>query len=165
MSLVRQLRHWFVLPGAAHRAFDAPTMRAIAEAIRAGEARHQGEVRFAVEAALPWSYLRRDAPTRQRALMAFAKLGVWDTEHNSGVLLYLNLADRDVEIIADRGVAHRVGTARWEAICQAMEAEFRARRWREGALQGIARVHEALAEVLPAEGERRNEVSDRPVIL
>ena len=108
MSLARQLRHWFVLPGAAHRAFDAPTMRAIAEAIRAGEARHQGEVRFAVEAALPWSYLRRDAPTRQRALMAFAKLGVWDTEHNNGVLIYLLLADRRIEVLADRGLHQRV---------------------------------------------------------
>jgi len=165
MTLGRHLRHWFMLPRAAQRVFTPAVMQAIAAAIRAGEARHQGEVRFAVEAALPWSYLRRNAPARQRAVMAFSKLGVWDTEHNSGVLIYLNLADRDVEIVADRGVAHRVGAARWEQICKAMEAEFRAGHWREGALQGIALVHDALAEVLPAQGVRDNEVPDRPVIL
>ncbi len=165
MKLGRSLRHLFMLPHAAQRAFTPEVMQAIGAAIHAGEARHLGEIRFAVEAAMPWSYLRRNAPTRQRAVMAFGKLGVWDTEHNSGVLIYLNLADRDVEIVADRGVAHRVGAARWEQICKTMEAEFRARRWRDGALQGIALVHDALAEVLPAQGVRENEVPDRPVIL
>ncbi len=165
MSIARMLRHLLVVPGAARRAFPRASLQAIGEAIRAGESRHRGEVRFAVEDALPWSYLRRNAAPRERALMVFGKLGVWDTEDNSGVLIYVNLADHDVEIVADRGVAHRVGAQRWEHICKTMETEFRAGRWREGALAGISAVHDALAEVAPANGPRSNEVSDRPVVL
>lgn len=165
MKLVRALRHLFRVPGGARRAFTPDVMKAIGEAIGTGESRHRGEIRFAVEDALPLSYLERDATPRERALAVFAKLRVWDTEHNTGVLVYLNFADHDVEIVADRGIAQAVGAARWEAICQAMEAEFRGRRWREGAVAGICAINDALSEVVPAEGARANEMPDRPVIL
>src|SRR5258708_39150799 len=110
-----------------------------------GEAGHRGEIRFAIEAALPWSYLRRNAPTRERALMVFAKLRVWDTEHNNGVLLYVNLADRAVEIIADRGIAAKVPRATWQAICHAAHDQFRQSRIEAGATAAIEAIGAGLA--------------------
>lgn len=165
MKLARTFRHVFGARGAARRAFTPEVLQAIAEAIRSGEVRHLGEIRFAVEAALPLSYLNRGAAPRERALMVFSKLRVWDTEHNAGVLVYVDFADHDVEIIADRGVAHLVGATRWENICRAIEADFRAGRWREGAVAGIVAVHDAVAAVLPATGPRANEIPDDPILL
>ncbi len=166
MNPRRWLRHWFTPRFVVRRRFGTATLAAMRAAIADGETRHDGELRFAVEGAMPWSYLARDAHPRERAVMAFAKLRVWDTARNTGVLIYVNLADRDVEIVADRGVAHAVGKARWQAICSEMEAAFAQGRWREGALGGIAAVHAALAEVAPpVAGDAGNELPDRPVVL
>lgn len=165
MRLMRWWRHLWTGTRALERRFDGATLHAIEAAIVEGERRHGGEVRWVAEARLPSSYLRRNAPVRERAVMVFAKERVWDTAQNSGVLIYLNLAERDVEIVADRGVAHRVGEARWERICRMMEAEFSAGRWREGALKGIVAVNDALAEVLPGASEQRNELSNAPRLM
>jgi LemA protein len=93
---------------------------------------HRGELRFVVEAGLPPAALWRDTSPRQRAAELFASERVWDTEENSGILIYVELADRRVEILADRGIAARVAQAEWDAICRAMEQAFGAGRWREG---------------------------------
>ncbi|HEU4621963.1 MAG TPA: TPM domain-containing protein [Burkholderiaceae bacterium] len=164
-QLMRWLRHACWPQWRAARCFDHGTLKAIAAAIADGERAHDGQVRFAVEGGLPASYLLRRASPRERAVRAFAKLHVWDTERNTGVLIYVNLADRDVEIVADRGVAHTVGHARWEAICQAMETKFRAGRWREGAMAGVQAVSAVLTEVAPRRVDSSDEVSNRPVML
>ena len=101
MSVGRWVRHWFKTPYAVRRTFDEQALERIAQAIAASEATHGGEIRFAVEPALPWSYLKRDAPARERAAMVFSKLRVWDTEQNNGVLIYVELADHSIEIVAD----------------------------------------------------------------
>src|SRR5512144_2813192 len=124
MSVVRWLRHWFKTPYAVRRAFSEPALERIQQAIADSERTHSGEIRFAVGAALPWSNLKRDAPARQRAAMVFAKLRVWDTEQNNGVLIYVELADRSIEIVADRGVARSVSRARWEAVCTETRDHF-----------------------------------------
>jgi uncharacterized membrane protein len=103
---------------------------------------------------------------RERALEVFGLLRVWDTEDNAGVLVYLLLADRDVEIVADRGVHRRVGSGEWEAVCRGMEAEFRAGRFAEGAGAGIARINALLEAHFPRQaGDAAGELPDRPVIL
>ena len=108
---------------------------------------------------------RRFRP-RQRAIEVFSQLRMWDTEHNSGVLIYLLLAERHVEIVADRGVHARVGDAGWQAICREMEAAFRAGEYEQGVLVGIARITALLAEHFPAEGiPKPNKLPDAPVIL
>jgi uncharacterized membrane protein len=167
MRLYRWLRHLLATPLMVRRAFPPPTLARIAEAIARSEARHSGEIRFAVEAALPWSYLRRDAPVRERALMAFSKLRVWDTEQNNGVLIYVALADHGIEIVADRGIARHVARPQWQAICDAMRERFRAGDFEGGALIGVERVGELLARFFPlAQGERSpNELPDSPAVL
>lgn len=167
MRLVRWLRHLLATPLAVRRAFPEATLGRIEEAIARTETRHTGEIRFAVEAALPWSYLRRDAPVRERALMVFSKLRVWDTERNNGVLIYVELADHGIEIVADRGIARHVTREEWLAICEAMRQRFRAGDFEGGALIGIERVGDKLAEFFPqAEGAANpDELSNRPAVV
>src|ERR687891_2154184 len=108
------------------RIFPPSVLAAIERTIKAAEGTHSGQVRFVVEGALDGAPLFRDQSARERALDVFSHLRIWDTAHNNGVLIYLLLADRDVEIVADRGIDAKVGTANWEKICKAMETDFRA---------------------------------------
>jgi uncharacterized membrane protein len=140
-------------------------LAAIEAAIKAGEATHSGQVRFVVEGALDGRPLFRNQPARERALDIFSELRIWDTAHNNGVLIYLLLADRDVEIVADRGIDAKVGTAGWEKICAAMEVDFRARNFEGGAIKGIAAVSHALAAHFPRSGGGVNELPDAPVVI
>jgi uncharacterized membrane protein len=167
MRINRLLKHWFATPGSLRRAFPAPVLDRITAAIGRAEAATSGEIRFAMEAALPWSYLRRDAPARQRALMVFSKLRVWDTEHNNGVLLYVDLADRSVEIVADRGIARHVPTAEWDAICSSLRAAYRKGAYDAGTVAAIEAIGAVLARFFPlARGEDNpDELSNRPVSL
>ena len=165
MNLKRLWRHLSMPAWRVRRAFPAATLAAIETAIRATEAAHTGQICFAVEAALDIGPLLQDRSARHRALDVFAQLRVWDTEHNNGVLIYLLLADHDVEILADRGIHARVGADGWERICRTMEQAFRAGRLDDGVLQGIRAVGEQLARHYPGQGARGNELSDQPVVL
>ncbi|MDO8706138.1 MAG: TPM domain-containing protein [Sulfuricaulis sp.] len=165
MSLLRVLRHLIMPPWRVRLALPARTLRAIETAIHECETTHAGEIRFAVESALPLFPLLRGQMARARALEVFSHLQVWDTEYNNGVLIYLLLADHDVEIIADRGVHARVGSEGWEKICREMEALFREGKFEAGVLHGIHTVSGHLVRHYPARGKSRNELDDKPVIL
>jgi uncharacterized membrane protein len=165
MDFTRIIRHLSTPTRAVRRVLPLSAMRAIAEAIRQGETRHSGEIRFAVESALDLPPLLHGQSPRERACEVFAQLRVWDTAENNGVLIYLLLADRQVEIVADRGVHARVGAGGWEAICQRMEGELRAGRFEAGVLEGIHAVTEILVREYPASGPNTNELPDQPVVL
>ncbi|TMH88446.1 MAG: hypothetical protein E6H44_09530 [Betaproteobacteria bacterium] len=162
MDLARIARHLFVLPAAARRAFPPGSLDAIEKAIREAERTHAGQIRFAVESALDVAMLLRGGSARERALEVFSQLRVWDTEHNNGVLIYLLLAERDVEIVADRGIHARTGP-QWEEVCRAMEAELRQGNYEKAVTDGIRAVARHLARHFP--GSRANELPDRPVVL
>ena len=149
----------------ARRIFSRKVLDRIEQAIKAGEATHSGQVRFVVEGALDGAALFRDQDARARALDIFSHLRIWDTAHNNGVLIYLLLADRDVEIIADRGIDALVGAAGWEKICGEMEADFRAGRFEAGVVKGIAAVSKELAAYFPQSGSHLNELPDKPVVI
>jgi len=163
-KFARIWRHFGVGSRAVQRAFPRDALEVIAGATFAVEARQAGEIRFAVEHSLPFRRLWRGVTPRQRAIEVFAQLGVWDTRDNNGVLIYLLLADRDVEIVADRGLAG-VPQAEWERCCAAMESHFREGRFREGALGGIAAVADVLARHAPGGLDAGNELPDRPAVL
>jgi uncharacterized membrane protein len=167
MKPTRLLRHLFATQWGTRRLFPASTLDAIEEAIGRGEKAHAGEIRFAIETSLPLPDIWSDISPRQHAQAVFAHLGVWNTELNNGVLIYLQLADRDVEIIADRGLAERVTPAEWEAVCRLMEEHFRAGRFREGSVAGVEAVGSLLARHFPAQAGRPsgNELPDRPALL
>ena len=150
--------HWLAL-----RAFPRATLKQIEAAIKASERQHDGELRFAVEASLPFHFLR--TTTRRRAEALFAQLGVWDTERNSGVLIYVQLVDRRIEIVADRGISAKVEQSEWSAICHRMEQSFKRGQYAEGALEAIEAVTRLLARHFPPRGRNPNELPDKPVVL
>ncbi|MBI2318327.1 MAG: TPM domain-containing protein [Betaproteobacteria bacterium] len=147
------------------RAFPARSLRAIEGAIAEQEGRHMGELRFAVEASLPFDALIQGVSARDRAVELFGRLRVWDTEHNSGVLVYLLLAERDVEIVADRGIHARVGSGLWEEICGRMQAAFARGQFEQGAIAGLRAISDLLAAHFPPSGENPNELPDKPLVI
>jgi uncharacterized membrane protein len=140
-------------------------MSAIEQAIQQSEMRHRGQIRFAVESVLHWRRLVRDESASERALDIFSRLRVWDTAENNGVLIYLLLADRHVEIVADRGVHARVGAEGWDPICRRMEQHFSAGRFEAGVKQGIQAITDLLTQEYPATTSAVNELPDPPVVL
>lgn len=166
MQFQRLIRHIGFAPWRVRQAFPRATLQAIANAIRAAEQQHGGEIRFAVEGAFDLPELWRGLTPRARAIEVFSHLHVWDTEHNDGVLIYLLLAERDVEIVADRGIHRLVDTGEWEQVCRSMEALLRQGHYQAAALQGVAEVSTLLARHAPLQaGEKRNELPDWPVVL
>jgi uncharacterized membrane protein len=167
MQLGRWFRHLSMTRRGLYRAFPPSTLDAIEEAITRAEQRHAGEIRFAIEAALePGDAWLGRAP-RDRALEVFAGLGVWDTEANVGVLVYVLLADHDVEIVADRGFNGRVSHQEWQVVCDLMDAHFKARRFEEGGVAGVEAIAALIERHYPlGEGGRsRDELPNRPTFL
>src|SRR5687768_9626395 len=134
MSLARAFRHLFAAPWVTRRAFPPDTLDRIQAAIGSSERRHRGEIRCSIEAPLDFLPVARGLTPRERALQVFSMLRVWDTEENSGVLIYVQLVDRDLEIVADRGIAARIAQPEWDAICARIETAFASGRFEEGAL-------------------------------
>ena len=166
MNLARILRHLGTGRLALRRLFPDSALAAIEQAIESSEISHSGEIRFAVEPGLNLLSLLKDQPARERAIEVFSELGVWDTEHNNGVLIYLLVADRDVEIVADRGINVKVGREKWELICQEMESAFSQGKFEAGVIAGVRAVGARLREHFPSEQrEQKNELADSPVIL
>jgi uncharacterized membrane protein len=161
----RVLRHLFTTRWHLERSFPRATLAAIEAAIRETEKQHSGELRFAIESRLDIARLRTGLDARTRAHELFALLRVWDTHANNGVLIYLLLAERDIEIVADRGFMGKVAEAEWEAICHEMEARFRAGRFEEGTRVAIERVSELIARHFPPLPGDRNELPDAPVVI
>ncbi|MCW5663805.1 MAG: TPM domain-containing protein [Piscinibacter sp.] len=165
MDLARLLHHLATTSARVRRAFPASALRSIEQAIAASEATHAGELRFVVEGALDGLPLLRGQTARERAIELFARLHVWDTEHNTGVLIYVLLADRRVEIVADRGIHARAGAEAWSAICRGMEADFGAGDFGRGAVQGIEAVTQLVTRHFPLASGDRNELPDAPLLL
>jgi uncharacterized membrane protein len=165
VTMKRLFRHLLTPAWRTRHVFPPHDLRIIEQAIRTSESSHGGEIRFAIEAALDLWPLLRGQTARERALQLFSDLRVWDTERNNGVLIYLLLADRDVEIVADRGIHARVGAAAWEAICRAMEAAFRAGNFADGAITGVAAAGRLLAQHYPRKPGDRNELPNKPELI
>jgi uncharacterized membrane protein len=169
MDLRRLVRHAAATHWRTRRRFPAATLDAIESAIGRAEQAHAGEIRFAIETALTPLHVINDVDSRGRALELFALLRVWDTEYNNGVLIYVQLADRKVEIVADRGLQERVGGAEWAAVCRLMEEHYRAGRFERGSVAGVEAVGGLLARHYPAQERQaqqsHNQLPDRPTLL
>src|SRR5277367_3784603 len=157
MGIKRIGKHLVEHKWRVRRVFPRQALDLIEQAIKAGEATHSGQIRFVVEGSLDGKPLFSGQSARERALDIFSHLRIWDTAHNNGVLIYLLLADREVEIIADRGIDAHVGAAGWAKICAGMEAEFKVGNFEGGVIKGIEAVSRELARYFPAHGSHRNE--------
>lgn len=169
MRIARLVRHAAATHWRTRLKFPERTLDAIEAAIGQAERTHGGEIRFTIETALPPLHVASDLTPRARALQVFAQLRVWDTELNNGVLIYVLIADRSVEIVADRGVAARVPQAEWDTVCRMMEEHFRAGRFEAGSVAGVGAVGALLARHFPAAAARSssvgNQLPDRPTLL
>ncbi|MHA6204414.1 TPM domain-containing protein [Dyella soli] len=153
---------WFQL----RRRFPQSLLDEMAQAIGEGERGHRGEIRFAIESRLAPLAVLEGLDAHQRARQVFAQLQVWDTEHNSGVLLYVLMAEHRIVIIADRGIAAVVTQSEWDAIRDHMLARFAQGAWRDGCLEGIAEAHALLRRHFPGNDKARpDELPDQPVLL
>ena len=165
MEISRFIKHLFFTDLQVQRAFPSASLDAIEKAIQSSEQTHGGEIRFVVEASLEGAPLWKGQSTRERAIDVFSQLRIWDTEGNNGVLIYLLLADRSVEIIADRGIHTRTGSTPWVVICRAMELAFSKSEFLPGTLTGIASIAKVIGQHFPAQDKRTNELPDIPVVL
>jgi uncharacterized membrane protein len=165
MSAIRILRHLCATRAGTRRRFSDAVDSSIESAIRDAEKRCSGEIRFAVETALGIGALWARITPRERALQVFSELGVWDTELRNGVLIYILVADRDVEIVADRAAAARVTAAEWEAVCRLIEGHFRAGRFEAGSVEGVAAVGGLLERHFPHPRADRDELPNQPALL
>jgi len=165
MNTARMLRHLLTPGWLAHRAFRPADVAAITAAVAASEDSHRGELCIVAEGPLPIGRLLDDQSARARALDLFGRLGVWDTRENCGILVYIQLVDRRVEVLADRGIAAKLGEADWASICRDMEAAFKSGAFRRGVLDAVERITRLLALHFPARGKKANELPDKPVLL
>ena len=162
---MRALRHLLATKLGTRRRFSVDVLGAVEAAIAAAELRTSGEIRFAIETALEIADLRAGKSPRERACEVFAELGVWDSELRNGVLIYVLMADRDVEIVADRGAAGRVPPEDWEQACRLMEEHFHAGRFQQGSVAGVAAVGALLEKHFPARTVERDEQPNQPALL
>ena len=171
MNIRRIARHLLVTDGQVGRAFPASALHKIEQAIKGSETAHVGEIRFAVEGGLDGAPLFKGQTARERALELFSQLRVWDTQHNTGVLIYLLLADRAVEIVADRGIDAKVDAQAWSEVCRQMETAFRQSNFEGGVVSGVQAVTQQLMQHFPNDNrdrhdsDDRNELPDKPVVL
>ena len=165
-KLTRILRHRWLDERDASRALGSAALGRIEQRVQQSERGHTGELRVCVEASLPLSYLWRGATARERAVTMFGKLRVWDTEQNNGVLIYLLLAERKIEIVADRGLSREVEEARWQLILNGMAEVFRTGDYEAGLRQAIDAVDDLLRRHFPlaAGAFNSNELPDAPDI-
>ena len=168
--LQRSVKHVWLDRSDTHRAIGPATLQRLRDAVTASERSHSGEIRIFVEAGLPLAYVLRNSPTshlvRQRALALFSELRVWDTAGNNGVLIYLLLAERKIEIVADRGLNDLVEEKTWQALLATMKDDFAGGRFEEGLMQALTAVSALLHQHFPlASGQRHpNELPDTPVL-
>lgn len=165
MNIRRFLKHFWLGSSAVKRCLSNRALVNIEQVIKQGEQEHAGQICFAVEASLDWHDLWMNKTARQRAIEVFSQLRIWDTEQNNGVLIYLLLADHDVEVVVDRGVNSEAGKQVWETICHDMEKAFHNGEFEQGIVEGIRRTSQHLAERYPNAGENINELPDKPVLL
>ena len=165
MNTQRIARHLLMTDGRVTRTFGRSSLNKIEAAIKAGEAEHVGEIRFAVEGGLDGTPLFKGQSARERAIELFSQLRVWDTQQNTGVLIYLLLADRAVEIVADRGIHAKVDSHEWSKVCRQMEAAFKQSDFEGGVVSGVQAVTRHLTQHFPSDSHDRNELPDKPVVL
>ncbi|GGB97723.1 membrane protein [Oxalicibacterium flavum] len=161
----RALRHLTSTRFSGRKAFPCEALRAIQHAIEAGEARHRAEIRLIVEAGLSFSDIVAGIGARDRAHELFSQYRIWDTEENSGILIYIDLADHQVEIVADRGVTRLISEQQWQSVCRAMTEGFARGDYRDGVIAGLRQLNDLLQACLPEGDPQPDQLSNKPILL
>jgi uncharacterized membrane protein len=165
--IARILRHWLAFSWRVKPILSASERERIADIIEASEKNHTAEIAVAIEARLPWTYLKRNACARERAWNAFGKMQVWDTPQNNGVLIYLLWADKRIEIVADRALAQVIPQSQWSAWVYLLNQHAKQRTWGDGLARVISEMDIILCQHFPqtAQYTDDNRSSNRPEIF
>ncbi len=161
----RALRHLTSTRFSGRKAFPCEALRAIQQTIEAGEAVHRAEIRLIVEAALSFSDIVAGISARNRAHELFSQYRIWDTEENCGILIYIDLADHQVEIVADRGIARLISEQQWQSVCRTMTEGFARSDYRDGVIAGLHHLNDLLQACLPEGESQPDQLSNRPILL
>lgn len=165
-TLARLWCHFTTTKGSGKRMFPQQTLMDIQSAIAEGETMHKAEVRLIVEPSLDLSAILANVGSRQRAAELFGLYRIWDTERNCGILIYINLADHQVEIIADRGIAQMISNEHWQSICATMTTGFARGDYHDSAIAGIRQLNELVQQYLPEDDvPQENQLSNQPIML
>ena len=164
-TISRFFRHIFTTRASAKRAFPPETLKVIEDVVAEGETRHRAEVRVVVESSLSGADVLAKVTPRQRAIVLFSQFGIWDTEENCGVLVYVNMADRKVEIVADRDVSRRISSEEWDAICHTMTDNFAKGEFRNSTISAVKQLNALLEKHYPDVGVVNNQLPNQPIVL
>jgi uncharacterized membrane protein len=166
-TLPRMHKHLITGKSAGRRAFPPATLAAIQNAIAEGEQQHRAEIRVVIEPALAAAAVLRGVPARERAKELFSHYQIWDTEENCGILVYVNIADHKVEIVADRTVARLLSAKEWQSVCATMTRGFAHGEFHHSALTALRQLNGLLQERFPNkdDGAQANQLPDRPIVL
>lgn len=163
-SLKRWFKH-FLYVSSAYRYFNKQDQIEIANAVQQAEKGHVGEIQVVIEGHIPCSQAYYQN-TRLRAQQLFAELGVWDTELNSGVLLYLNLCERKVEIVIDRGLKNATQPETWYEICQSIVSKLTQKQYLFAVKSGVEGIGRVLDQYyIKNDSADQNELPNAPIIL
>jgi uncharacterized membrane protein len=166
MNITRLCKHLLHFPWLVHYKFPPSSLNKIEEAITLSEKNHSAEIRFAIESSLSFFELLQNTPCFDRGVDIFSELRIWDTEENNGVLIFLLLADKKVEIVADRGLNKKISKDDWLAICNLMEQAFKQNKFETGVITGINKITKKLVQHYPLKGQKSiDELPNKPVIL
>jgi len=163
--LKRIFKNTFNLPFLLQRHFSKTDLASIETAIARSESMHQGEVRVAIESSFSFLEILNGKTPRDRALEIFSQYRVWDTQHNTGILIYILLSEHDIEIIADRGIHDQEDSATWEKICQSLQHRFQKGEYLEGLLEAIGQSSKVLQQHVPAKTQNINELPNKPIVI
>jgi uncharacterized membrane protein len=164
-TFIRLIRHLLTTSASGRRAFPTATLQVIEQRIAEGESQHRAEIRLIVEPSLPLGSVLRRITSRERALALFAQYGIWDTEENCGMLVYINMADHKIEIVTDRGIGKKVAAEVWQAICNDMTQGFKQDAYLDSTLAALGKINALLQQHFPATGSRINQLPNRPLML
>ena len=163
--LARLKRHLLTTSGSGRRAFPSAALKTLEATIAAGEALHRAEVCLIIEPALTLVEVLQQVLARDRARDLFSLHRVWDTEDNCGVLIYINLADRKVEIVTDRAVGRVVDPSDWQALCHTMTHGFARGEFHDSVNAALQKLNALLQQHYPAQGARDNQLANQPLLL
>jgi uncharacterized membrane protein len=123
-------------------------------AIVAAEKQTSGEIRVSVSRYF-WGNVRRAAEK------AFGRMGMRATQDRNGILFFVVPSRRNFVVLGDEGIHRKVGQDFWDQLVAAMAGDFKAGKFNEGLIRGIAEAGRLLAAHFPYQGEKDvNELSD-----
>ena len=123
-TLHRLLRHWYLSNRHGYRLFSPNALQRFDTILQDGMQRHQARLRLVIEVALPTRAVLRNISARTRAGIVFAQHHAMHDSASCNVLIYINLADRKVEIIADAAAGHQLSEEPWGQLCDQITGGF-----------------------------------------